>query len=116
MIDATIAPKVGFVSPFGTIVCNVNHINAGRQPLPEAAATQERRLEAVGWTPLILIEAPSSAYHGGRLRLGNITCERGGDRKAIVHHAAPIVLRYRPPGPDEGPLPPRPARRAPGTS
>src|SRR2546428_13232582 len=25
--------------------------NAGRQPLPEAGATQERTLEAVGWTP-----------------------------------------------------------------
>ena len=28
MIDATVAPKVGFISPFGTTVCNVNHINA----------------------------------------------------------------------------------------
>src|SRR5262249_46921060 len=28
MIDATVAPKVGFVRPFGTTVCNVNHINA----------------------------------------------------------------------------------------
>ena len=46
MIDATIAPKVGFVSPFGTIVCNVNHINAAPQPLPEAGA--QRTLEAVG--------------------------------------------------------------------
>jgi hypothetical protein len=26
MIDAMIAPKVGFVSPFGTTICNVNHI------------------------------------------------------------------------------------------
>jgi hypothetical protein len=26
MIDATVAPKVGFISPFGTTVCNVNHI------------------------------------------------------------------------------------------
>jgi hypothetical protein len=25
--------------------------NAGRQPLPEAGATQERTLEAVGWMP-----------------------------------------------------------------
>ena len=28
MIDATVAPKVGFISPFGTTVCNVNHISA----------------------------------------------------------------------------------------
>jgi hypothetical protein len=28
MIDATVAPQVGLISPFGTTVCNVNHINA----------------------------------------------------------------------------------------
>src|SRR3989442_2469478 len=52
MIDAKVAPKVGFVSPFGTTVCNVNHINAGRQALPIAVATQERRLFPVACTPL----------------------------------------------------------------
>jgi hypothetical protein len=44
MIDATLAPKVGFVNPFGTTVCNVNHINAGRQARLKAGATQERSL------------------------------------------------------------------------
>jgi hypothetical protein len=29
MIDATVAPQVGFISPFGTTVCNVNHSSAG---------------------------------------------------------------------------------------
>jgi hypothetical protein len=38
MIDATLAPKVGFVSPFGTTGCNVNHINAGGEPRPKAEA------------------------------------------------------------------------------
>jgi hypothetical protein len=38
MIDATVAPKVGFISPFGTTVCNVNHINAQAHLLPEAEA------------------------------------------------------------------------------
>jgi hypothetical protein len=38
-IDATVAPKVGFRSPFGTTACNVNHINAGAHLLPEAGAT-----------------------------------------------------------------------------
>jgi hypothetical protein len=38
MIDATVAPKVEFVSPFGTTACNVNHINAGHEPLPKAGA------------------------------------------------------------------------------
>jgi hypothetical protein len=42
--------------------------NVGRQLLPEAGA--ERTLEAVSCTPLILIEAPSSAYHRGMLALG----------------------------------------------
>ena len=39
--------------------------NAGRQPPLEAGATQERTLEAVGWTPW-LDAAPAKA-----LRLGN---------------------------------------------
>src|SRR5262247_4760297 len=42
MIDATVAPKVGCISPCGTTVCNVNHINAGTQAPPIAAATEER--------------------------------------------------------------------------
>src|SRR5262249_17511313 len=51
--------------------------NAGTHLLPEAAA--KRRLEAVRCSALILIEAPSSAYPCGMLRLGNITLSRGGD-------------------------------------
>jgi hypothetical protein len=49
MIDATVAPKVGFVSPFGTTACNVNHINARHQARREAEA--ERKLYAVACTP-----------------------------------------------------------------
>src|SRR5262249_11517439 len=49
MIDATVAPKVGCISPFGITVCNGNHINAAPQARPEAAA--ERRLEGVGSRP-----------------------------------------------------------------
>src|SRR5215475_3006244 len=45
--------------------------NAAPQPLPEAGATLERTLEAVGRRRLILIEAPSSAYRRGMLSLGN---------------------------------------------
>ncbi|MGH8056193.1 MAG: hypothetical protein ACREOH_02990, partial [Candidatus Entotheonellia bacterium] len=44
--------------------------NAKFQPPLEAGATEERTLEAVGCTPLILIEAPSSAYRRGMLSLG----------------------------------------------
>jgi hypothetical protein len=42
--------------------------NAGHQARREAAA--QRRLYAVACMPLILIEAPSSAYHRGMLALG----------------------------------------------
>jgi hypothetical protein len=38
MIDATVAPKVGFISPFGTTVCNVNHINAPGELLVKSAS------------------------------------------------------------------------------
>jgi hypothetical protein len=39
MIWTTLAPKL---RPFGTSDCNANHINAGGEPRPEAAA--QRRL------------------------------------------------------------------------
>jgi len=44
--------------------------NATLHLLPEAGARDERRLEAVRCKRLILIEAPSSAYHRGMLTLG----------------------------------------------
>ena len=46
-------------------------MNARFQPRLEAEATQERRLYGVGCKPLILIEAPSSAYRRGMLSLDN---------------------------------------------
>jgi hypothetical protein len=42
MIDATVAPQVGFISLFGTTACNVNHINASLQLLPEAGAERSK--------------------------------------------------------------------------
>jgi hypothetical protein len=51
MIDAMVAPKVGFASPFGTTVCNVNHINARPELLLEAEARHERTLEAISSGP-----------------------------------------------------------------
>jgi hypothetical protein len=39
MIWTMLAPKL---TPFGTSGCNANHINAGRQLLPKAGATEER--------------------------------------------------------------------------
>jgi hypothetical protein len=46
-----IAPKVGFVSPFGTTICNVNHINAGSEP-PGASVASTGRLHWLGWRPI----------------------------------------------------------------
>src|SRR4029453_12978031 len=43
--------------------------NAAPQLRPKAGASQERGLLGVGSTALILIEAPSSAYPGGMLRV-----------------------------------------------
>src|SRR3989442_1594885 len=70
MIDAKVAPKVGFVSPFGTTVCNVNHINAGRQALPIAGATQEHRLSAVACTPMfgpVLAQGPGETVRDDKV-------------------------------------------------
>ena len=48
MIDATVAPKVGCISPFGTTACNVNHINAAAQPRLKAGAQRAaKRLQPV---------------------------------------------------------------------
>jgi hypothetical protein len=49
MIDAMVAPKVGFINPFGTTACNVNHINARHQARREAGA--QRTLEGVACMP-----------------------------------------------------------------
>src|SRR5215510_13395262 len=51
MIDATVTPQVGFINPFGTTACNVNHINARRQARLKAGARDERTLAAVACTP-----------------------------------------------------------------
>jgi hypothetical protein len=47
--------------------------NASAHLLPEAGATQERTLEAVRCSAVILIEAPSPASPGGMLIVGKIT-------------------------------------------
>src|SRR5262249_30976184 len=50
MMDATVAPKVGFISPVGTTACNVNHINcasdAGRSRSDAGAKAVPHRLQA----------------------------------------------------------------------
>jgi hypothetical protein len=64
--------------------------NARFQPLLEAGA--ERTLEAVGCTPLILIEAPSPAYHRGMLRAGDYHSRVRRRPQALRYEATPIVL------------------------
>ena len=64
-----------------------SHINAGGEPRPMAAATQERRLLGVGSTAMILIEAPSSAYHSGMLVVGKVTKKRRRPH-ALLHQTA----------------------------
>src|SRR6266516_2952009 len=76
----------------------------------ETGATQERRLEAVRCKALILIEAPSSAYHGGMLVVRKVPKKRRRPH-AILHHTASILLRHRLACPDHGRLYPQPCRR-----
>src|SRR5262245_36199833 len=64
MIDATVAPKVEFVSPFGTTACNVNHINAGPQRRLAAGARYERTLEGVGSGPACGWDQQAYGAHG----------------------------------------------------
>ena len=92
MIDATVAPKVGFISPFGTTACNVNHINAGHEPRPEAEV--KHKLEGVGlhalvrlglcvWMPLLLYPALSPLRSRIKKSRGHpIYCLTRGDRAA----------------------------------
>jgi hypothetical protein len=63
--------------------------NAGAQPLLKAGATQERTLEAVSCSALILPEAPSSAYRGGLLVVGTVTQKRRRPQ-ALLHPTAPM--------------------------
>jgi len=63
--------------------------NARFQPLPEAAARDERRLAAVRCKPLILLEAPSSTYHRGLLVVGKIPKKRRRPQ-AMLSEATPI--------------------------
>src|SRR5215831_10854704 len=84
MTDATVPPKVGFVSPFGTTVCNVNHINAGGEPRPIAGATQERTLLGVG---------PSAWFGGVRvasMRLSFASCR--GQSLELEFHTHPVWI------------------------
>ena len=74
--------ECGYINPFGTIVCNANHINARGELRPtgeNAGIAKKRALWAVSSTGLILIEAPSPAYHRGMLIAGNYHSQRGGD-------------------------------------
>src|SRR6266446_8629524 len=84
--------------------------NARGEPRARAGATQERRLLRVGSSALILIEAPSPAYHRGMLGVANPRNEQGGDLNAILHPTAPVLLWYRSPRPHHVPVHPRPSR------
>jgi hypothetical protein len=55
--------------PWGCCLPPPQAPNAAAQPRLKAGA--QRTLYAVACMPLILIEAPSSAYHGGMLIVGN---------------------------------------------
>ena len=60
--------------------------------------------------PMILIEAPSSAYHHGMLVVGKVLKKRRRP-PALLHQATPLVLRHRPACPHHGRLSPESGRR-----
>ena len=62
--------------------------NASLQLLPKAGA--ERTLEAVSCKALILIEAPSPAYRGGMLVVGEWSRRRGGDLRRFYNAQHPF--------------------------
>src|SRR5215813_13380815 len=78
-------------------------------------AGHELRLEAVSSRPLILIEAPSSAYHRGMLVVGKVTNKRRRPH-AILHQATSNVLWDRSPRPDDVHLHLEPSWGEPGAS
>jgi hypothetical protein len=64
-----------------------SHINAGAHLPPEAAATQECRLEAVRCSAVILIQASSSVLYGGKVAYPKFT-PQGGDLDELLYAAA----------------------------
>src|SRR5215472_16451548 len=79
------------------------------QPL-DRVSRLEGVAELVIWSPLILIEAPSSTYHRGMLVVGKVLKKRRRPH-AILHQATPILLRHRPACPHHVPLYPESGRR-----
>src|SRR6266700_5144508 len=67
--------------------------NARGQARDIAGARNERPLCPVVCTPLILIETPSPAYHGGMLIAGNYHSRTRRRPHAILHPTAQSVLR-----------------------
>jgi hypothetical protein len=64
--------------------------NAGAHLLPEAEATQERRLEAVSCKALIMIEASPPAYRSGMLAVGHNVTKEGRDRMRLYNPQHPF--------------------------
>ncbi len=74
--------ECGYLSAFGTIGCNANHINATLQARREAAATQERRLYAVAFRvePVVTQPAPPQTR----------TCAMNASGSSVARVAAPL--------------------------
>src|SRR5262245_54078121 len=88
--------------------------NVGHQARRTAGATQERTLFAVACSRLILIEAPSSAYHVVGWRWANSNNLKRRRPHEILHQAAPVLWWDRLARPHHVPLRLKPGGRSPG--
>src|SRR5438876_10134479 len=73
---------------------SVYHVRVLRDGDAPTSPLKDTRLLAVACKPLILIEAPSSAYHRGMLSLEN-NHSHEEETSCALHQATPILLRHR---------------------
>src|SRR5262245_14163403 len=93
MIDATVAPKVEFVNPFGTTGCNVNHTNAGTWPRiagrsPLGDGVPRPRGASHRYSPSDGERTNPEHLRGGRRHLsGTLVAEEGARTREIAQPA-----------------------------
>jgi hypothetical protein len=87
-----------------TVCCTLPHDHAQQPgPLGELHIPESDHAAPVGFSAMILIEAPSLTYHVVGWAWEKLTKERRRPQ-AILHQAAPVLLRHRSTCPQHVPL------------